>query len=163
LYLVSYFQEYKFNVLNIFLYADPDVEGDGPFERGENKKIGLKRLPLPLHGKLPVFNPKVKTRLEHAIIAYNFAREHNNALRNHVSVRSHWIKNKGDIRSQCPKKGIFNKTTQHCSDSHAKVSSILPSVYKICTTNQIFFPRFNFIKILGCAAMQCTTYKIWLV
>ena len=91
----------------MFLYVDPDAEGDGRVERGENKAKGLKRLPLPLRGKLPVFNPKGKTRLEPAIIASKFAREHNNALRNHVPVRSHCINNKGDTRSKCPRKKDF--------------------------------------------------------
>lgn len=56
----------------MFLYVDPDAEGDGPVERGENKAKELKRLPLPLRGKLPVFNPKGKTRLEPAVIASMF-------------------------------------------------------------------------------------------
>jgi hypothetical protein len=120
----------------LFFYVDPDGKGDCSVERGENKSNGLKRLPLPMCAKLPVFNPKGKTRLEPALIASKFAREHNNALRNHVPVRSHWIKNKGDTRSNCPrKKGIFDKPAEHCSDPHAKVSSILPSVYKICANN----------------------------
>jgi hypothetical protein len=51
-----------------------------------------------LCAKLLVSNPKGKTRLEPAIMTSKFAREHDNALRNHVHVRSYWIKNKGDIR-----------------------------------------------------------------
>jgi hypothetical protein len=82
----------------LFFYVDPDGEGDCSVERGENKSNGLKRLPLPMCAKLPVFNPKGKTRLEPALIESKFAREDNIALRNHVPVRSHWIKNKGDTR-----------------------------------------------------------------
>jgi hypothetical protein len=86
----------------LFLYVDPDAEGDGSVERGENKANGLKKLPLPMCGKLPVFNPKGKTRLESAVIASKFAREHNKTLRNHVPMRSHWIKNKENTRLNCP-------------------------------------------------------------
>ena len=47
------------------------------------------------------------------------------------------------------KKGIFDKPAEHCSDPHAKVSYILPSMYKICANNQKICSKVQFHQDTG--------------
>ena len=84
-----------------FANVDPETEGDDLVESGVNMGKGLNRLSHTLHGKLVVVIPKRKTRPQSALIAVRFPRQCNNALREHVPMRTHWNKYKGDNRLLC--------------------------------------------------------------
>lgn len=59
---------------------------------------GLSRLDQSRRDKLPVVIPKGRIRPVSPLTAARFATECNNAIKNHVPVRSHWSKYKGDTK-----------------------------------------------------------------
>jgi hypothetical protein len=85
----------------VFIYVDPDVEGDDVLEILERVGKGPSRLLESPDATLLAVIPKGRTRPVSSQIVANIATECNKVVRKFVHVRSHWSKYKGDDEILC--------------------------------------------------------------